>query len=96
MEQNRSVNGTSRVNEGDLVKEEYTSDKEEIYKENYCYNYTPCLSSREMESLVALCDTLLPSIDISQDRVANDSLIKFYQTSASMNGTPNQAAMMMI
>lgn len=49
--------------------------------------YKSSLSSREMESLTALCDTYLPSIDAFP--VKNDeSKTKFYQTSASMAGTP--------
>ncbi|CAA2978631.1 long-chain-alcohol oxidase FAO4A [Olea europaea subsp. europaea] len=41
-----------------------------------------------MEALVALCDTFVPSIDVSQLPVDDFSAIKFYQTSDSMAGTP--------
>ncbi|XP_058762998.1 long-chain-alcohol oxidase FAO4A-like [Vicia villosa] len=47
------------------------------------------LSPRQMKSLVALCDTLLPSI-IDRNVVASsdESVNNFYRTSASMAGTP--------
>lgn len=45
-------------------------------------------SAAQMEVLTALCDTFLPSIDVSQLPVDDLSAIKFYQTSASMAGTP--------
>ncbi|XP_024986540.1 long-chain-alcohol oxidase FAO4A [Cynara cardunculus var. scolymus] len=48
-----------------------------------------------MEVIVALCDTLLPSINISNDRLLDDSLLNLYHTSASMIGIPLQVAMMM-
>ncbi|KAL6953273.1 long-chain-alcohol oxidase [Sarracenia purpurea var. burkii] len=44
------------------------------------------LSSWEMESIVALCDTFLPSIDVSNHAVDHDSVATFYRTSASMAG----------
>lgn len=46
------------------------------------------LSAGQMEALVALCDTFVPSIDVSQLPVDDFSAIKFYQTSDSMAGTP--------
>ncbi|CAA0838834.1 Long-chain-alcohol oxidase FAO4A [Striga hermonthica] len=52
-------------------------------------------SAGQMEALTALCDTLLPSVDISGDDLRRqdlhaplDDVIRFYQTSASMAGTP--------
>lgn len=60
------------------------------------------VSCGEMEALSALCDTFLPSIDVSEDlddhlrsshldHINNrQSLIQFYQTSASMAGTPHR------
>ncbi|KAM6551060.1 hypothetical protein CsatB_000868 [Cannabis sativa] len=45
------------------------------------------LSKRQMRSLTAVCDTLLPSIDAS-DRTTDDAVLKFYATSASMDQTP--------
>ncbi|XP_042490485.1 long-chain-alcohol oxidase FAO4A-like isoform X2 [Macadamia integrifolia] len=45
------------------------------------------LSSREMESLAALCDTFLPSISEPYSST-KDSLHAFYSMSASMAGTP--------
>lgn len=51
-------------------------------------NVGSTLSAGQMEALVALCDTFVPSIDVSQLPVDDLSAIKFYQTSASMAGTP--------
>ncbi|PIA26754.1 hypothetical protein AQUCO_08900009v1 [Aquilegia coerulea] len=48
--------------------------------------YPHSLSSRQMESLVALCDTFLPSIDASN--IKDGDLRRFYKTSASMIGVP--------
>lgn len=47
------------------------------------------LSKREMDSLTAACDALLPSIDVS-DATGNEDLIAFYSTSASMAGIPER------
>ena len=47
------------------------------------------LSSWEMDSLIALCDTFLPSIDVS-NLTTDDSVVKFYTTSASMARTPER------
>ncbi|XP_044468905.1 long-chain-alcohol oxidase FAO4A-like [Mangifera indica] len=47
--------------------------------------YVNSLSSREMDSLTAICDTFLPSITVS---AANDDVATFFQASASMAGTP--------
>ncbi|KAF5198589.1 Long-chain-alcohol oxidase fao4a [Thalictrum thalictroides] len=44
------------------------------------------LSSRQMESLVALCDTFHPSIDASN--IKDEDLRRFYKTSASSIGVP--------
>uniref|UniRef100_M1BKV3 Long-chain-alcohol oxidase n=1 Tax=Solanum tuberosum TaxID=4113 RepID=M1BKV3_SOLTU len=48
------------------------------------------LSFSQMDSLSAICDTFLPSIDTNSLHQENmdDSVIKFLHTSASMNGTP--------
>ncbi|KAF8380847.1 hypothetical protein HHK36_028342 [Tetracentron sinense] len=51
--------------------------------------YVNSLSSREMDSLAALCDTLLPSIHVSfSGAIDHHSLLTFFSTSASMAGTP--------
>ncbi|KAL3498075.1 hypothetical protein ACH5RR_040807 [Cinchona calisaya] len=50
--------------------------------------YTSSLSSRQMESLTALCDTYLPSIDANFHEKNDEAKAKFYRTSASMAGTP--------
>jgi hypothetical protein len=53
------------------------------------YNYVNSLSSWEMDTLTALCDTFLPSVDVS-DVTADESVVKFFSTSASMAGTPER------
>lgn len=50
--------------------------------------YVNSLSSRQMESLTALCDTFLPSIDDASHITTDPSVSKFYLTSASIAGTP--------
>ncbi|KAK7386852.1 hypothetical protein VNO78_27190 [Psophocarpus tetragonolobus] len=56
---------------------------------------TNSLSPRQMKSLVALCDTILPSINDNinininnNSGSSHESVAKFYKTSASMAGTP--------
>jgi len=54
---------------------------------------TNSLSPRQMKSLVALCDTIIPSIDNNVVRSSDDeSVANFYKTSASMAGTPQHVA----
>lgn len=48
---------------------------------------TKCLTAREMEAIVAASDTLLPSIHFPGGS-HDDAIDTFYQTSASMTGTP--------
>lgn len=50
---------------------------------------TNTLSPRQMKSLYALCDTILPSVDHFVD-TSDESVTKFYQISASMTGTPER------
>lgn len=50
--------------------------------------YLNKLSSREMESLVAISDTFLPSVEAPHN-AAHAYVDKFYRTSASMAGTPH-------
>ncbi|KAJ8555273.1 hypothetical protein K7X08_012769 [Anisodus acutangulus] len=58
------------------------------------------LSSNQLDSLTAICDTFLPSIDANNSRGhhqegnIDDSFTKFLHTSASMNGTPQHIAWM--
>lgn len=49
-------------------------------------------SPGQMEALSAICDTLLPSIDLSDrhHHQLDDSVIQFFQASASMAGTPQR------
>jgi peroxiredoxin len=44
------------------------------------------LTAREMESVTAICDTFLPSINAPSE--CSTSVQNFYQTAASMVGTP--------
>ncbi|KAK1262590.1 Long-chain-alcohol oxidase FAO4A [Acorus gramineus] len=55
--------------------------------------YRNMLSEREMKSLTAVCDTLLPSLDVSQ--LKDESLKTFYRTSASMLGVPEHVGGML-
>ena len=48
---------------------------------------TNSLSSRQMKSLSALCDTILPSLD-HFPHSSDESVNRFYRISASMAGTP--------
>ncbi|KAL0386644.1 UNVERIFIED_CONTAM: Long-chain-alcohol oxidase FAO4A, partial [Sesamum latifolium] len=57
-------------------------------QEEQGHEKSACSSSSQMEALTALCDTLLPSLDVSSVD-DDDSLIQFYQTSASMAATPH-------
>ncbi|XP_034702017.1 long-chain-alcohol oxidase FAO4A [Vitis riparia] len=50
--------------------------------------YLNKLSSREMESLIAISDTFLPSVEAPHN-AAHAYVDKFYRTSASMAGTPH-------
>lgn len=58
---------------------------------------TNSLSPRQMKSLVALCDTLLPSINNNSNNVCgsddDESVANFYKTSASMAGTPEHVGL---
>ncbi|KFK28594.1 hypothetical protein AALP_AA7G017800 [Arabis alpina] len=58
--------------------------------------YTNSLTAREMESLVAICDTLIPSIDGSKlGHVEDDGVARYYSASASQTGTPDRVARLM-
>ncbi|OIT35127.1 long-chain-alcohol oxidase fao4a [Nicotiana attenuata] len=55
------------------------------------------LSSNQMDSLTAICDTILPSIDAKafyKEEAIDDPFTNFLQTSASMTGTPQHIAWM--
>jgi long-chain-alcohol oxidase len=53
------------------------------------------LSPRQMKSLVALCDTILPSIiDNKVVSSSDESVNNFYRTSASMAGTPERVGLL--
>lgn len=57
---------------------------------------TNSLSPRQMKSLVALCDTILPSIKdnvVGADDDVDESVANFYLTSASMAGTPERVGL---
>ncbi|XP_010111511.2 long-chain-alcohol oxidase FAO4A [Morus notabilis] len=51
--------------------------------------YESSLSRRQMDTLIAVSDAFLPSVDVS-DLTADESLLKFYATSASMAATPQR------
>lgn len=53
---------------------------------------TNSLSPRQMKSLTALCDTILPSVNDFDD-VTHESVAKFYRTSASMTGAPERVGL---
>ncbi|KAF8033450.1 hypothetical protein BT93_D2150 [Corymbia citriodora subsp. variegata] len=62
-------------------------------------SYVNSLSPRQMDALTALCDTFLPSIApprhpldaaSGSDSDGNEDVAKFYETSASMAGTPEK------
>ncbi|XP_061363289.1 long-chain-alcohol oxidase FAO4A-like [Gastrolobium bilobum] len=55
---------------------------------------TNCLSTRQMKSLIALSDTILPSIKDSFAGSSDESVSNFYRTSASMAGTPERLGIM--
>lgn len=58
--------------------------------ENYMV-YPNSLSNRQMKALTALCDTFVPSIDASR-LTTDESVLKFYATSASMVQTPERVS----
>ena len=62
-------------------------DTERLITDRERQVYINSLSSRQMESLTALCDTFLPPIKASNDTI-DESLSTFFRTSASMAGTP--------
>lgn len=57
--------------------------------------YVSNLSPPQMESLSTLCDTFLPSINLSASEDRDNSYLllqKFFQTSPSMIGTPKHVS----
>ncbi|KAL9250058.1 hypothetical protein AKJ16_DCAP05528 [Drosera capensis] len=59
-------------------------------------SYVNKLSSRETQSLAALCDTFLPAVecpvgacDARAAGVEYDELVRFFNTSAAVTGTPD-------
>ncbi|XP_048230853.1 long-chain-alcohol oxidase FAO4A [Ricinus communis] len=82
MEQNQSSSSTSVIELGNFDRTQK-------------HSYVNSLCSREMESLSAICDTFLPSLNIFSDFITNDSTTDdstamFFQSSASMAGTPQR------
>lgn len=55
--------------------------------------YTNSLSPRQMKSLTAICDTILPSINDFVGDTSDESLSTFYRISASMAGTPQRVCL---
>lgn len=56
--------------------------------------YANLLTPREMESLVAICDTLIPSIDGSGVGHMDDCVARYFSASASQTGTPDRVSVM--
>lgn len=54
--------------------------------------YANSMTAREMESLVAICDTLIPSLDASEVAHLDDSVAQYYSASASHTGTPDRVS----
>ncbi|KAJ4899891.1 Long-chain-alcohol oxidase FAO4A [Raphanus sativus] len=57
--------------------------------------YANSLTAREMESLVAICDTLIPSIDGAEVGNLDDGVAGYYSASAPHTGTPDRVARLM-
>lgn len=54
--------------------------------------YENSLTPREMESLVAICDTLIPSINGSGVGHVDDCVAGYFSASASQTGTPDRVS----
>uniref|UniRef100_A0A6N2K581 long-chain-alcohol oxidase n=1 Tax=Salix viminalis TaxID=40686 RepID=A0A6N2K581_SALVM len=86
--------------EGSMVIDLGSIDAQRLFVggENKQSLYVNSLSSREMESLTAICDTLFPSVYGSNMMAAaaaaddgyTNSISSFYRSSASMAGTPQR------
>ncbi|CAO2820077.1 unnamed protein product [Amaranthus hypochondriacus] len=72
----------------ELVIDLGSIDTQTLLIEGDKQNYTNKLTAMEMEALTALCDTILPALD-PPENAADESVIRFYKTSASMAGTPD-------
>lgn len=62
-------------------------------------SYLNSMTSREMEALIAVCDTFLPPVNVNVNDDDNsvdvdESVAKFFQTSASMARTPDHVGVM--
>ncbi|XP_010676697.2 long-chain-alcohol oxidase FAO4A [Beta vulgaris subsp. vulgaris] len=77
----------------ELVIDLGSIDTQSLLMEGEIQTYTNILSAREMDSLTALCDTILPAVD-PPENTADESLVRFYKTSASMAGTPEHLGRM--
>ena len=58
--------------------------------------YANSMTAREMESLVAICDTLIPSLDASEVGHLDDGVAGYYSASASHTGTPDRVSVSFI
>jgi len=54
--------------------------------------YANSLTPREMESLVAICDTFISSIDDSGVGHVDDCVAGYFSASASQTGTPDRVS----
>ncbi|CAO2820076.1 unnamed protein product [Amaranthus hypochondriacus] len=77
----------------ELVIDLGSIDTQTLLIEGDKQNYTNKLTAMEMEALTALCDTILPALD-PPENAADESVIRFYKTSASMAGTPDHLGKM--
>ncbi|XP_022735994.1 long-chain-alcohol oxidase FAO4A [Durio zibethinus] len=101
MDQQNGV-GSGRDQEQALIElsgaannDNHIIDTEELLGAPPYYCYVNSLSTREMESLTAICDTLLPSLPVSNHvhhhhHHHHDAVATFYQSSASMSDTPQR------
>lgn len=82
--------GSGRVEEEEEVLDRQRLisgvDDDHNYKQQVYLNK---LSAREMESLIAITDTFLPSVEAPDDEEDGHDVDKFYRTCASMAGTPH-------
>ncbi|KAK6251625.1 hypothetical protein SCA6_005630 [Theobroma cacao] len=86
-------NGVGRREEQTTMIELSTGidiEKLPLWEEERQYRncYVNSISSREMESLTAICDAFLPSLHVSAADA--DAVATFYQSSASMAATPER------
>ncbi|KAG9150504.1 hypothetical protein Leryth_010880 [Lithospermum erythrorhizon] len=93
MEPNNRENGTHNLQNliGEIpLENNFSKFQNENHAKETKLSNSRRFSQREMESLSAICDTYLPSIEmpLENNTTVDESTKEFYQTSASMVGTP--------